>query len=896
MNGNKILRDHPALRAPLRRRGIEIPLYGGGTFCAAKWRGGFDQFVAVHGIAVFTGTFTPIHSYPPIAMNIDFTQLFIAATLLLAFVAVWDLLSRKRSAAFRHGIWAAAMFGLLILPFVQSFLPPLMQFGTSDASVLDVAWNRFQPLLSPHAIHAEPVGNDHPALSGTPPKEGNNRSSVGGAENSPTVVGQGWSLKHDTLLSACLSTCLAIILIVGVLRIVGIYLSHRSAARWLRESQPVDNTDILSLCRDIVRKFRISRPVRIVQHPVAEIPLVVSIRRPTVILPIDFCTKNREEWEAVLTHELAHIRRNDLFWQLVSQWTAVFYWYHPFLWYARYRMRLERETACDDMVLRSGGDPQRYASTLLEMAAKDLKPFERKLPDCTVPIIRANAVARRITDIVNPSVNRRTLSRLVMFGLVILFTATLALGVMVARQPSEAQRLYMIAVPNRDEMAKIRGTILLPDGTPPKECYVSMDAATYKNSSFLFRLSNGYSRKNGNVRSENGGTFELEVPVGANVILTTGTVHEFSAQPIPATPGFIQGKMEYKQDVYVSRPYAFSPKKENNDIALHLEKATSVAGKLRYDNGDPATSVAISAVQFVPAARGADIPRVRNESTVGTVFSADENGNFEFQLWPGEFTLAAGWMPWLEPVTKIIHVEQGKPVEVDLTIPTPLRINVVMPDGSPAGNFRLCQLAVYRPLWNKTGKLIPEVLFTTLYDARRWDNDPPFVAPERPIAMRLCREENYVTVMTEDNEYGIVRKLEPELMGQELTLTLRPTIDGTVQLSNAANEDVSILTRIIKVERNGDFTEQHGYFGPKLWGRTDADGRLDFKVPVFEGIDDSVWLCFKKGESDWGNASGSSTYRMGSWFRHSGAENRFKQFRPPADGKPFDLGVMEVER
>jgi len=71
---------------------------------------------------------------------------------------------------------------------------------------------------------------------------------------------------------------------------------------------------------------------------------------------------------------------------------------------------------------------------------------------------------------------------------------------------------------------------------------------------------------------------------------------------------------------------------------------------------------------------------------------------------------------------------------------------------------------------------------------------------------------------------------------------------------------------------------------------------MDFKVPVFEGIDDTIWLCFRRGESDWGNASGGSTSRGGSWFRHSRADERFRHFRPPADGEPFDLGVMEIER
>ena len=484
--------------------------------------------------------------------------------------------------------------------------------------------------------------------------------------------------------------------------------------------------------------------------------------------------------------------------------------------------------------------------------------------------------------------------RYALLSLCLLLPLVSACGVSVSLNgdSDEAKRLLEISVPKDSEEVKIRGTVLMPDGTPPKECYVSMYATVYHYRKEFYGITAGRGGSSGGHRLTNGEPFEFNVPVDSNVLLIASTSESFNV-------GFglqhIRRGAE-KPEIYVAQPYTFSAEKENEEIVLQLEEATPVTGKLFYDNGDPAIRETISVTQFVPAARGADIPRVKNDSVAGASAITDENGDFEFQLWYGEFTLSAGGMPWVSPVTKTIHVEQGKPVETELAIPTPLRINVVMPDGSPAGNFRLCQLAIYRPV-NQVGKYIPETWSSVLYDARRWDDDPPFVVPEHPIAMNLCREENYVTVMTEDNEYGIVRKLKPELMGQELTLTLRPTIDGTVQLSNAVNQDVSILVRIMKLERNGDYTLKSREFGPKLNFRTDAEGRVNFKVPVFEGIEDSVWLCFKRGSSSLGgSASHGEAHRLGSWFRHSKAEERFKQFRPPADGKPFDLGVTEVGR
>jgi hypothetical protein len=337
--------------------------------------------------------------------------------------------------------------------------------------------------------------------------------------------------------------------------------------------------------------------------------------------------------------------------------------------------------------------------------------------------------------------------------------------------------------------------------------------------------------------------------------------------------------------------------------------------------------VGIGAKQCVPPARGGDIPSVRNNSFVNVIMSSDENGDFVIPLWSGEFTLFAGGTQWSDNVTKTINVEQGKPLHVDMTLPTPLRVSVVMPDGSPAGNFRLCHMTVYHSiLRNKSANRPPEVAFNMLYESRDhmtqiWANDkdgpyewgPQFVAQERPLVMYLSPDANYVTVMTEDNEYGLVRKLEPELMGKELTLTLRPTIAGTAKLIEqsrkpVAEKDIAIQLRFLKFERNGNYVERSGYLAQKLWFSTDAEGRLNFKVPVLEGVDDTVSLFFSRqdhgGRDVWDTESLMSfTNEFGrSWFgiRYNGkwyskAGEWYKQFRPPADGAAFDLGVWEVE-
>jgi TonB family protein len=110
----------------------------------------------------------------------------------------------------------------------------------------------------------------------------------------------------------------------------------------------------------------------------------------------------------VLAHELAHIARHDWFLQICAEVARCFYWFHPLVWLATARLRQESERASDDAVLRSGIAPSDYASQLLDLA-RTLENSSRAWSSA-LAIARPSNLERRFAAMLNPSINRRSLS------------------------------------------------------------------------------------------------------------------------------------------------------------------------------------------------------------------------------------------------------------------------------------------------------------------------------------------------------------------------------------------------------------------------------------------------------------------------------------------------------
>ena len=92
--------------------------------------------------------------------------------------------------------------------------------------------------------------------------------------------------------------------------------------------------------------------------------------RPVILLPVAVLTNLTPiQIEAILAHELAHIRRRDYAVNLLQTVAETLLFYHPGVWWVSARVREEREHCCDDVAVEVSGEPRAYAAALAELAA-----------------------------------------------------------------------------------------------------------------------------------------------------------------------------------------------------------------------------------------------------------------------------------------------------------------------------------------------------------------------------------------------------------------------------------------------------------------------------------------------------------------------------------------------
>jgi beta-lactamase regulating signal transducer with metallopeptidase domain len=152
----------------------------------------------------------------------------------------------------------------------------------------------------------------------------------------------------------------------------------------------------------LIERMHVSRRVRLLATDRVDSPSVVGWLRPVILAPVGvLCGLAPEQVEAVLAHELAHVRRHDYLVNVLQGIAESLLFYHPAVWWVSSQIRVEREHCCDDLAVAASGDVLVYARALAEL--ESMRPVHFKAA------LSANdgSLLRRIRRLTNPVATHR---------------------------------------------------------------------------------------------------------------------------------------------------------------------------------------------------------------------------------------------------------------------------------------------------------------------------------------------------------------------------------------------------------------------------------------------------------------------------------------------------------
>ena len=391
--------------------------------------------------------------------------LIIGSTLVMVCAFLVQACCRKLSAAERFSVWQIAIVGLLLLPLCCLLLPQvklglfssaLGQPRSAESIRVDSV---FPDLPSSPLSTAVQESSRFPSHSLADPKQADPKQALPGTKPSGMSTNQevhenvsrneiatdsSLAVERETAVPATANRQgLSIRVENGsVQSSVSVLISVTSD--WIKR-----NTTVLFCVWWVVAFFLLARvvwsclwanairknarPFPALQYSEIEksevpilvsdqilVPVTVGVCNPAILVPADSLEMELSQLRMVLKHELAHVERRDVLWQLISVTAKSLFWFQPLVWIAEERMKLQRERACDDRVVGSNESPQVYATTLLQIAAKcsGLKmEFAGALSMAQKPI------ESRLLTILEPATRRRRSSWMFNVGLCAVFTA-----------------------------------------------------------------------------------------------------------------------------------------------------------------------------------------------------------------------------------------------------------------------------------------------------------------------------------------------------------------------------------------------------------------------------------------------------------------------------------------
>jgi HEAT repeat protein/beta-lactamase regulating signal transducer with metallopeptidase domain len=311
------------------------------------------------------------------------TVILFKSLLLLALVLTFTWFLRRQSAAVRHFYLSVAAIVLLVIPLYTIFFP-VWEFSL------------FPNPVKVNYIHGEDLSDPTSRTAINEIKEVSGatiESQVNKSRTSPTL----WNIIFP-------------VWILGMAGIVFRLIGGKIYCYYIyKKSLPVKDKELWEQIKQVSSKMDLKKRLEIMKSGLIKVPVIAGFIRPKLIMPQHSIHWPRHRIEAILFHELAHIKRNDVFVQFLGQIACALYWFNPLIWILERRLMIERERACDNMVILKDIKPSSYAKYLMEIS-EELGP-NGKNTWVLAGMAEGTDFKDRMLSILDPNARRSSLSR-----------------------------------------------------------------------------------------------------------------------------------------------------------------------------------------------------------------------------------------------------------------------------------------------------------------------------------------------------------------------------------------------------------------------------------------------------------------------------------------------------
>jgi bla regulator protein blaR1 len=115
-------------------------------------------------------------------------------------------------------------------------------------------------------------------------------------------------------------------------------------------------------------ELKLKKKIQILESAIVKMPIVIGHLKPIILMPLGLAASiPPDQVEAIIMHEMAHIKRNDYFINLLKSLIEVFYFYHPGIWWISSIIETEREHCCDDIAITICGSEKSLQKALLNL-------------------------------------------------------------------------------------------------------------------------------------------------------------------------------------------------------------------------------------------------------------------------------------------------------------------------------------------------------------------------------------------------------------------------------------------------------------------------------------------------------------------------------------------------